>query len=250
LTSPLTTNEMLAGKWLGAIVSVRNGWICLGLILALGIVTGGLHMVALVLWIIAWLVYAAVFAGVGVWISAASATSLRATLWTLITVIGLSVGHWLLMGCACYMPIGFLGRGGGGSGDFLEFLAKVEFGQTPPAVLAFLAFHGDEFHDFGSKEMWHLMMSSIFGVFCWGALALALWGIASQRFRRAAGRDPLHRPRWIEAQPVVSERAAMLTADSGATEVQPGADGAPSGLKGARLIEEIRPDQPDSGRSP
>src|SRR5207247_4237451 len=46
LTSPLGSNQILFAKWLGNIVSVRWGWVWLGSIWFLGLLTGGLYPLA------------------------------------------------------------------------------------------------------------------------------------------------------------------------------------------------------------
>ena len=60
LTSPLEGNAILFGKWLGSILSVRWGWLWLGAIYGLGLLTGGLELGALLAILIAWFIYAGV----------------------------------------------------------------------------------------------------------------------------------------------------------------------------------------------
>src|SRR5262249_50329501 len=94
LTSPLESHDILFGKWLGSLLGVRKAWGWLGLIWGVGILTGGLHPAPLMLAFVAWLVYASCLAGVGLWFSISCRTTLRATLYTLITILVASVGHW------------------------------------------------------------------------------------------------------------------------------------------------------------
>src|SRR5205085_2520171 len=85
LTSPLDSDSILYGKWLGSILSVRWAWLWLGLIWGIGIVTGGLHLLAVPLLLGAWAVYAAFLSCVGLWFSIVSKTTLRANVYTLVT---------------------------------------------------------------------------------------------------------------------------------------------------------------------
>src|SRR5262249_49881920 len=96
LTSPLNSHDILFGKWLGSLLGVRRAWFWLGLIWGIGLVTGALHPASLMLTFVAWLVYASCLAGVGLWFSISSRTTLRAMLYTLAAVLGVSVGHWMI----------------------------------------------------------------------------------------------------------------------------------------------------------
>jgi ABC-type transport system involved in multi-copper enzyme maturation permease subunit len=239
LTSPLSCNAILFGKWLGSILSVRLGWIALALIWALGVLTGGLHILGLILAAIAWLVYAAVFAGVGMFFSATSRTSLRASIWTLLTVVAMGGGHWLLSIFCCFMPLAIFSRGG--KEDFAEFIVKFQAGQTPVAALWILPFQGYEFSgEYNSKDWWHFTISSVFGVFCWALLFLVLWHLASQRFQRACGRDAYQ---WTGRGKGLRRPATPVGA------VTPAAAPAPE-LRGAVLLEEVRPEDDDLKRRP
>src|SRR5207249_8423686 len=46
LTTPLESDEILRAKWRGSLLSVRWGWLWLGLIWSVGLVTGSLHPLA------------------------------------------------------------------------------------------------------------------------------------------------------------------------------------------------------------
>src|SRR5262249_8189413 len=87
LITAMDRDEMLWGKWMGAIWSVRWGWLWLGLIWGTGVVTGGLHVLAAPLLATAWFVFAAFLAVLGLWFSAVSHTTLRGTVTTLGAVI-------------------------------------------------------------------------------------------------------------------------------------------------------------------
>src|SRR5262249_53906825 len=128
-------------KWLGCIASVRLAWVWLGLIWMSAAVVGGLSVAAVPMLIAAWLIYAGVFAAVGLWFSLVSRTTLRATVWTLLSTIGLAVGHWLVSIMLCYIPVSMMGNS---SSQDVEYLVEFQVGQTPPAVLVILTFRGDE----------------------------------------------------------------------------------------------------------
>src|SRR5207244_638086 len=96
LTSPLDSNAILGAKWLGSILSIRLGWLWIGLVWALGVLTGGLHILALPLVVVAWVVYASVYAMIGLWFSMTCTTTARATIWTMAWGVILGGGHMLM----------------------------------------------------------------------------------------------------------------------------------------------------------
>lgn len=192
LTTPLNSGEILSAKWLGSILCVRWAWLWLVLIWFLGVITGGLHPLAVPMLPTAWLVYAMLFAGVGLWYSTAARTTLRSTILTLLTVVGVSAGHWLVMGMCCYMPLSVFARV---SGRDLETLLTIQFGQTPPLVMAWFAMTGEEFTTrYNPKETVQLTLSSFFGLVVWATAAAGVWFVTRERFRRVTLRYPLRRP--------------------------------------------------------
>src|SRR6185369_3358216 len=89
------------------------------------------------------------------------------------------------MGLCCFMPLAITLRG---SDRTVEWLAKLELGQTPPAVLGVLAFHGEEF-DYGNKDFKEILLCCCFGLFCWTIGALGLWALVSARFNVLTNRS-------------------------------------------------------------
>jgi hypothetical protein len=126
-----------------------------------------------------------------------SRTTLRATLWTLLTTVGVAIGHWLIW--ACCIPLFIIGSSGPGPafGEFLEWVSKFEaFGLTPPVTLGFLAFTGDEFeyHSWRRNEELEFLACAIIGLLLYAGVTAFLWGGVSIRFRQLTGRTPI-RPR-------------------------------------------------------
>src|SRR5262249_61815504 len=58
LTSPLDSNDILTGKWLGSMLSMRRGWIWLGGIYFLALWCGGVQFICVFLGVGAWRVVA------------------------------------------------------------------------------------------------------------------------------------------------------------------------------------------------
>jgi ABC-type transport system involved in multi-copper enzyme maturation permease subunit len=192
LTTPLDSNSILFGKWLGSMLSVRWALIWLGLIWLLGLLTRGLHVLALPGLIAAWTVYAAFLATLGLWFSTICRTTLRAVLSTVFSAVGLAFGHWLIW--ACCIPLSISQPG---TVREFDWLWKIQFGITPPLALAWLAFYGPEFedrhfsHDSTSLEV---TIFSLLGIVLWALATGGLWAVTCYRLRQVTGRTALRHP--------------------------------------------------------
>jgi ABC-type transport system involved in multi-copper enzyme maturation permease subunit len=192
LTTPIDSSTILWSKWLGSVLSFRLGWAWLALIYGMGILTGGLNLFALPLLLASWFVYAGVFAAIGLWFSMSCGSTMRATVLTLFTTVGLSIGHWLICMPLCYIPAM-------GGGRFGEDFIKIHAGMTPPAVLGLLAFSGEDFrHDFGRSEFAQIIFFCMFGIFVWSVAGLGFFfGMVNPRFRTITGRQDFRTPEQV-----------------------------------------------------
>jgi ABC-type Na+ efflux pump permease subunit len=178
LTSPMTNKTILMAKWAGSVLSVRLACVWLGLVWIVACAFGGLSPLAIPCLVVAWFIYAGTFAAVGLWFSVECRTSLRATVWTLLTTVLIGGGHWIFCGMCC-MP--FWGR----SSD-AEIPLKFLLGQTPPAVLVILGF---EMNDDLLDRKGELMFFSVLGLVCWTGLLLGLLSMVRGRFAERTGRE-------------------------------------------------------------
>jgi hypothetical protein len=189
LTTPLETEEILYAKYQGSLWNLRGGWFWLAGIYGLGVLTGGLNVLALPLLVAAWCVYGCFVAALGLWFSTVCRTSLRAAVCTVFSLIGLWGGHWLLW--MCCGPLLVLGGPGPGGGDALVTLLEFQAGSlTPPAALAVLAFHGREFEPFGNghNPVAALTVCAVLGFFLWGVFATWIWNGTVARFNEMCAR--------------------------------------------------------------
>jgi ABC-type transport system involved in multi-copper enzyme maturation permease subunit len=203
LTSPMSSEEILFGKWLGSIASVRWVFFWLIAIWILGIVTGGVNVLMFPLLCAAWLVYAAAAASLGLWYSVISRSSLRAIMATLFTGLLITCGHWIMW--MCCVPV-FASSGPRGAWeDAISTLAQMEMGITPPVVLSLLPFRTEELVDYRDRS-WAPVKLIIFcmgGTFCWSIFAVVLWQATNERFKKLtfrglqtkAERNPMARAR-------------------------------------------------------
>ena len=209
LTTPLDSTTILFGKLLGSIVSVRWGWLWLGLIWGIGLVTTGLNVLALPLVTVAWFIYAVFLTNLGLWFSVNCKTSLRATIWTILSTLMCFGGHWLCW--LCCIPFFLAGPGPGKPFD--EAAQFQLFALTPPISMGMLEFQGYEFHDTPQEEPYKFLAFALFGLVFWSGAALVLWTATCARFRALSGRAPLYRRmfpprtpvRMLEKQPLVEQ---------------------------------------------
>jgi ABC-type transport system involved in multi-copper enzyme maturation permease subunit len=185
LTSPLDSSEILFGKLIGSVCSVRWGWLWLATIWALGLVSGGLSPVAVPLLVVAWLTYATFLAILGLWFSCACRTTLRANVGTLGAAVAAAVGHWLPW-ITCCVPL-FISAG---PGLDLSWIAQFQaLALTPPLALGYLAFRGSDAYRVPEDE--RFMLFALLGLVCWATAAGLLWAATANRFRIQAHPTPL-----------------------------------------------------------
>jgi ABC-type transport system involved in multi-copper enzyme maturation permease subunit len=191
LTTPLDSSAILWSKFFGCLLSMRWALLWLGGIWLLGLATGAIHVWAMPLVFAGLVVYTSSFILVGLWFSIVSRSGMRATLWTILTAVGLSLGHWLpTMCCGLTMLVH--------SDDTLETLYKVQFAITPPAVLGTLPFEGQEFREQTFRELLGL---GLLGVLCYALASVFFWALLlAPRFRRLTMRDDFLYPQATPAQ--------------------------------------------------
>jgi ABC-type transport system involved in multi-copper enzyme maturation permease subunit len=192
LSTPVDSTSILYAKWVGSLFSARFGVVWLALTWAVGIVTGGLHFVALPFVIAAWVIYAAFVATLGLWFSMRCRSSLRATVLTILSTIALSIGHWVPW--LCCGPL----MGGARMFDAMQHLASAQAGVlTPPFVMGFLAFSSDEFNHSSHRmeDQWYEFAGFCFvGLIAWSIATAVLYAATSIRFRTLTHRDSVMRP--------------------------------------------------------
>jgi ABC-type transport system involved in multi-copper enzyme maturation permease subunit len=197
LTTPIGSEAILGAKLLGCLTSMRMAWLWFGSMLAIAVLTGGLHILAVPLVIGAWCAYAVLFTMVGMWFSMVCRSSMRATVLSVLTTLFLGGGHWVLMFLCCFFPLLMTARGGG-SNDGMEYIVKFEAAMTPPFVMGFLSFSWDNLaHDFHRNHRGDIFGLEMFvfcliGMFMWGAACFVLWyGVLIPKFREITRREEL-----------------------------------------------------------
>lgn len=177
LTTPLDSVEILFGKWFSGIWAVSPLIVILLLIWGMGVMTGGIHPASLPLLLAAYLVYACCLSTLGLYLSMMSRTTLRATLFTLLTSLVLVLGPGLLMRAIDGRPPS--GRGVWDVPAWSDLI--LEYGFTPPLTLWTLAFNGDSVHDDPYTML--RIVSALIGLLAYVLVTVGMWASMLYRFR-------------------------------------------------------------------
>jgi ABC-type transport system involved in multi-copper enzyme maturation permease subunit len=177
LTTPLSTTEILHGKWLGSILAFgRIGPLWLGALWMLGLATGGLSGGGLVLLVLVLAVFSPVCSAIGLWASTITRSSMRAHMTALGTAALLALGHWILA------PL--LAVSGGRL--VVAYGKFATLSLTPPIMIAFAAFSETEMlHGPGSDGATLLGLLFV-GLFIWSGVGALFYRMAYNSFRERA----------------------------------------------------------------
>jgi ABC-type transport system involved in multi-copper enzyme maturation permease subunit len=187
LTLPYSDSQVLFAKLLGSILNVRRfSWILLGL-WVVGLLTGGVSLVAFPMLIASFVVYLVFFASLGLWFSTMYGSSLRANLFTLLTALVILTGPLSMLSSASsiiYVT--------GSAPDLLLWPPLlVEFGLGPPSTFWTLTFRADELLDptrAGTQVA--MIIAAIMGLHLYVAATACLWMLTLSRFRALKGPPP------------------------------------------------------------
>ncbi|HZZ81204.1 MAG TPA: ABC transporter permease subunit [Gemmataceae bacterium] len=191
ITTPMDADGILSAKLLGCITSLRMGWLWFGSMLAIAVLSGGVHLLAVPLLIVEWFVYATFVAMVGIGFSMSCKSSMRATVYTVLTTLMLGGGHWMVMALCCYFPALAMG-GPGWDGRLLEYIFKFQLGMTPPFVLGLSAYSWSDIGREFNRDFRDFIGFSLVGLFLWTMGSVILWfGILLPKFRLMTRREEL-----------------------------------------------------------
>jgi ABC-type transport system involved in multi-copper enzyme maturation permease subunit len=185
LATPLDNATILRAKAFACIVAVRVGWIVLGWFWLAALVSGGLHVLALPLLVAGWFLFAVLAAEIGVWCSLASRNTLRATIFTLAILAGISAGPPLLgLAWDVFAPaFGWPERS-------LFVAAMTTYGASPPMILWGLAYTGNVDPPMLVHARYQFVAAFV-GTCGYAVIAWLLWRRLVLQFGRLTGRMPV-----------------------------------------------------------
>lgn len=128
--TPLTTVEILRGKWMGCVWGQRDLLYLLTGVWGIGVVTGSVNLFILAPVAASLVVYLNAFAWLGIRSSITARNSRAAIARAVPQALFLGGGYWLVIGC-CMMGCAFSSA----RGDGLMYFSAFVVGATPPCVL-------------------------------------------------------------------------------------------------------------------
>jgi ABC-type transport system involved in multi-copper enzyme maturation permease subunit len=190
VASPVTTGQVVWGKWWGCVFGQRRLLFFLFLVWAFGLVVGAVHPAVLVPLVLYLAVYLTVFAWAGMLCSANARNTTVATLRALVLAGFMVGGHMIVDSLCCIWPLSL----GPGSNRVAGYFASAFVGQIPPFVMGWLALPGFDrphmgiFHPDDPETIGPFAM--LLGFAVWTGLAVAGYARVTERFRRAMNRQP------------------------------------------------------------
>jgi ABC-type transport system involved in multi-copper enzyme maturation permease subunit len=186
LTTPLENSTILGAKWVGSIFSVRVGLFWMAMIWILALVTGGMSVIVLPFVILAWFAYATFAGALGLWFSTLCRSSLWASVLSILTMIGVNGGHWIIWMCCAFALIGI-----GGPGSGIQHILMAHAGLlTPPFVMGMMPCSGEQLRSIAERiiakrmesEELEMILFSMAGMVLWAAASFFVFQMAVLRF--------------------------------------------------------------------
>ncbi len=183
LTLPTRREAVLGAKWLGSVLRGRNMGYCLAIVATLELVNGTLHPLALPLVAAAAACQVGFWASLGLWLSVACPTTLRARVTAAVLLLAFGVSLIYRTGDDLLYNRNLYPR----SALRAESLptAVAEVGVNPLRALWFLVFGWAEPDPVGARLFGVRLLAAAGGTLAFAVCAGLLWVDACRRFRKA-----------------------------------------------------------------
>ncbi len=189
LGTPLSSDEILSGKFWGCVLALRRVYFFLLLIWCLTLALGAANPLTILLDAGLIALYTAAFAWLGLYFSMTARTTLIATVRAFFAAIFCAGGFWLVILLCCCLPLDFMGNR---SMRDYELPRALLIGITPPFVAGWLPMYEFERSDLGpfslSESEGLGVAAPILGTMAWGAFAVALMVACKNKFRQVTNR--------------------------------------------------------------
>jgi ABC-type transport system involved in multi-copper enzyme maturation permease subunit len=175
LTTQLSNQAILSGKWRACLGAVWKAALCVGAFLLLGQMLGGVNPIGVPLVLLAAAVQMVFIINLGMYCSVVCGTAARATAVTITSWLSITLGHWFLF------LVGSVAATMAGNRGLIDLLAMFHAeGLTPPLTFSKLATLS------GPPES---IFAALVGTSIYLLAAAILWNRTQSRFARLAGRD-------------------------------------------------------------
>ncbi len=209
ISAPLAPAEVLFGKWLGCVMTMRFAYGVLLGVWAVGLAFRAVNFGMLLVTIGLVALYASAFSWVGILCSLTAKTTLGASLRAFAATAFLGGGFWLLFLLCCALPMSI---SGGGSRETLEIPMALLLGGTPPYVAGWAPmtkldqegmgpFHPNEFNGVGP-------VGPVVGTAVWVGLTVLFAALALRLMTKAMNRQERDGPDPFWRKPSPPRRRA------------------------------------------
>ncbi len=197
ISAPLAPAEVLFGKWLGCVMTMRFAYGVLLGVWAVGLAFQAVNFGMLLVTVGLVALYAAAFSWVGILCSLTAKTTLGASLRAFAATAFLGGGFWLLFLLCCVLPMGI---SGGGSRQTLDIPTVLLLGGTPPFVAGWapmMKLDRDEMGPFHPNEISGVgPVGPVVGTAVWVGLTVLFAAFALRLMAKAMNRQEKPDPFW------------------------------------------------------
>ncbi|HMC64895.1 MAG TPA: ABC transporter permease subunit, partial [Gemmataceae bacterium] len=180
LILPVERSDILRAKWLGSILRLRGLGLCLLAVWGVGLITGALHPLGLVLLASACAIHVAFLASLGIWVSLVSRNTLTAYFAMAMMILVIFVGSWSAQNYSQWL----LGIRPDEYDPLVQFF---EIGLNPPRSWWFLGLSWHEMAEGMSQNDERLataVPTVLAGLLVYLSAAWILWLASCWRFQR------------------------------------------------------------------
>lgn len=192
ISTPLSSWEILRGKWWGCMLGLRNLYLLLILVWGVGLAVGAVFPPTILVMILLTFVYVSAFSWVGIFCSLTSRNTLVSSIRAFFAALFCAGGFWLLLGWCCFMPMSM-------SRVHYRTMEKVSsffYGFTPPLVYGFTPVSNDldridrELGPFYRDETYGSGLSGpLFGTLFWLVFSIVMASYCNNLLSRKTNRD-------------------------------------------------------------
>lgn len=189
MSTPLSSDDMLWGKFWGCLLSQRRAFAVLLLIWAIGLAVGAVMPGMMLVMLPLTFIYTSAYAWTGLYCSMTARTSMIASVRGFFAGLFLSGGFWIVLGLCCFLPLNFERD----TYRTAEYLSSFFMGFVPPFVYGVFPLNGFDNRDLGPFEMDRSysagLAGPIIGTIFWIVYSVVMYLFCRSRFRNLTNRD-------------------------------------------------------------
>ncbi len=181
ISTPLSADEILWGKWWGCILGMRRVYLMFAIIWSMGLAVGCVRPEMLPIMILSLALYVSAFSWIGLYCSMTARNTMIATVRAFFATLFFAGGFWVILLSCVLAPNSSLGT----RGDPLITTFHLFCSLTPSFMVGWLPlfqFEPRELSPFNKSENSSWIMPAV-GMFCWLAFNVVAFLFCQTRFR-------------------------------------------------------------------